>query len=145
MSIVAFPAPMAAVSKYLWGAKACKEFDRRQSLKMLKRHLFGISEIYLFELLNQQDEVLLVLGRTSSLGRVLPVKVKAWMEIGNKRLYRRILSEQIVSQLTVKVVLLQEVDGAVDKLLPLLLVLGHPTVLRAPLVPTTDGNHHLRR
>ena len=26
MSIVAFPAPMAAVSKYLWGAKACKKF-----------------------------------------------------------------------------------------------------------------------
>ena len=112
---------------------------------MLKRHFFGFFEIYLFELLDQQDEVLLVLGRTSSLGRVLPVKVKAWMEIGNKRLHRRILCEQIVSQLTVKVVLLQEVDGAVDKLLPLLLVLGHPTVLRAPLVPTANGNHHLRR
>ena len=117
---------------------------------MLKRHFFGFSELYLFELLDQQDEVLLVLGRTSSLGRVLPVKVKAWREIGNKRLYRRILCEhfrtnKIVSQLTVKVVLLQEVDGAVDELLSLLLVLRHPTVLRAPLVPTANGNHHLRK
>ena len=50
-----------------------------------------------------------------------------------------------MSQLTVKVVLLQEVDGAVDELLSLLLVLRHPTVLRAPLVPTANGNHHLRR
>ena len=45
---------------------------------------------------------------------------------------------------TVKVVLLEEVYGAVDKLLPLLLVLRHPAVLCTSLVPAANGNHDLR-
>ena len=55
------------------------------------------------------------------------------------------MSKQIWVVNTIKIVLLEKVQGAVDKLLPLLLVLGHPAVLRAPLVPTANCNHNLRQ
>ena len=87
MSIVALPAPMAAVSRYLWGVKACTQVGLEKMMIALFETLFGTmiaifeilsvtSSFHLFELLDKQDEVFLVLGRPSPLCRVFPIEVK---------------------------------------------------------------------
>ena len=45
---------------------------------------------------------------------------------------------------SVKVVLLQELDDAVDELLTLGRILGHGRVLSATLVPTANGQSHFQ-
>ena len=75
MSIVALPAPMAAVSRYLCGVKACTKIDlRRLNSVTLTGHLF--------ELLDKQDEVFLVLGRSSPLCWVFPIQIKTYGWLG---------------------------------------------------------------
>ena len=103
MSIVALPAPMAAVSRYLWGVKACTQVGLEKMMIDLFETLFrtmiaifeilsvtmiAISEIlfrtmsfHLFELLDKQDEVFLVLGRPSPFCRVFPIKVKTCAQV----------------------------------------------------------------
>ena len=76
----------------------------------------------LVEVLDQQDEVLLVLGHSASLARVLPVKVQ-----------------------TVEVVSPDEAEGAGRELVPLVLVPGHQAVVLTALVPPPDSEGDLER
>jgi len=79
-----------------------------------RHHILGI------ELDNGYPQ-LLEGGGVVSLTRVFPVEIQA-----------------------VKVVLLQELDNTVDKLLPLSRVLGHGRVLGRALVPAADSHGHLQ-
>ena len=63
MSIVALPAPMAAVSRYLWGVKACTQVGLEKMMIALFETLFG-TMIAIFEILSVTVIAMLVIGDT---------------------------------------------------------------------------------